>query len=811
MLHTFRESETRAGVNEMEKRYQLMTYPKAASGCVVEGKNYRISVLTGRLIRLEYSDSGVFEDCATQAVVNRLFDVPDFHVTESHEQIEIITEDLQLIYDKKPFASNGLSIRLKKNRYSNNSIWRYGDKGDNLKGTARTLDDCNGEIPLEDGVLARNGYSVIDDTTSLILGEDGWVHPSMEGHTDIYFFGYGHDYLDCLKDFYHLCGKTPLLPRFALGNWWSRYYAYTQEEYLSLMERFEKERLPFSVAVIDMDWHYVNLDEKYGSGWTGYTWNEELFPDHKKMLEELHEKGMHVTLNVHPADGVRGHEKAYVPMAKALGVDYKNEVPISFDIADQKFLAAYFNYLHHPLEEEGVDFWWIDWQQGNSSSIPGLDPLWMLNHYHFLDNQRENRRGFIFSRYAGVGSHRYPVGFSGDSIITWESLKFQPYFTATASNIGYGWWSHDIGGHMNGYRDDELATRWVQFGVFSPIMRLHSSNSIFTGKEPWKFGEKAGKVMGDFLRLRHALIPYLYTMNERSYRENEPLIQPMYYQYSDNIEAYEVKNQYFFGSSLIVHPITTKMNETIQAGAVTTWLPKGMWYDIFSGLMYHGNKKIRMYRAIETIPVLAKAGSVIPMQKVETLDCRTENPKALELLICAGASGEFVLYEDDGTTMDYEKNMSVKTKYTLQWESIKEFIIHPASGELGLIPEVRDYRLKFYGLPEASIEGAFVNGKSVAYQEVYDQEKNIQVLELEAIDVKNEVIIKIKDATDIANNKLDWRIYEILNHAQIDYQIKDNIYHIVLNADTMEGMICNLNSMELDSNMKEMIQEIVFA
>ena len=100
--------------------------------------------------------------------------------------------------------------------------------------------------------------------------------------------------------------------------------------------------------------------------------------------------------------------------------------------------------------------------------MEGLDPLWMLNHFHFLDNARDGKRPMTFSRYAGPGSHRYPVGFSGDTVVTWESLQFQPYFTSTASNIGYGWWSHDIGGHMGGYKDDELEGRWVSAGrIFS--------------------------------------------------------------------------------------------------------------------------------------------------------------------------------------------------------------------------------------------------------------------------------------------------------------------------------------------------------
>ena len=188
----------------------------------------------------------------------------------------------------------------------------------------------------------------------------------------------------------------------------------------------------------------------------------------------------------------------------------------------------------------------------------------MLNHYHYLDNARDGKRPLTFSRYAGPGSHRYPVGFSGDSIVTWESLNFQPYFTSTASNIGYGWWSHDIGGHMFGYRDNELALRWVQLGVFSPINRLHSSKNEFMGKEPWQFPMEIGEVMKEFLRLRHQMLPYLYTMNHRAYKENTPLILPMYYTYPAEQVAYTVKNEYEYGTAFIVAPVRRNLSRALE-------------------------------------------------------------------------------------------------------------------------------------------------------------------------------------------------------------------------------------------------------
>lgn len=459
---------------------------------VVKGEKYRFTVLTKALIRMEYSDKGIFVDQPTQTVVNRDFPVPEFSVKETEDMLEIITSCLRVRYDKKKFSPTGLSIRVTGQPGAGSAVWNYGDKPVDLGGTARTLDEADGSIPLESGILSAHGWSLLDDSSSLLLNEKGWIQKreDKEG-TDLYFFGYGRDYLNNLKDYHVLTGKVPLLPRFAFGNWWSRYYKYTEKSYLELMDRFKKEDIPFSVAVIDMDWHLVDIDPKYGTGWTGYTWNREFFPDPEGFMENLHGRGMKVTLNVHPADGVRAFEECYPAFAEYMGVDEKAEEPVLFQVGNPDFMKGYFELIHHPLEKQGVDFWWIDWQQGSNSGVEGLDPLWMLNHYHYLDNCKNGNRGMIFSRYAGPGSHRYPIGFSGDTVISWESLDFQPFFTANASNIGYGWWSHDIGGHMMGIKDDEMAVRWLQFGVFSPILRLHSTCSEFNGKEPWRYNRMA--------------------------------------------------------------------------------------------------------------------------------------------------------------------------------------------------------------------------------------------------------------------------------------------------------------------------------
>lgn len=795
----------------MKDIYKLKTSSICKEGSIIKGENYRFTVLTPQMIRIEYSKTGIFEDRPTQTVINRDFDVPKFRVIDKDDSLEIITDFVHLTYDKSEFSKNGLNIKVRGNISAYHSIWHYGDEIYDLKGTARTLDEADGEIPLERGLLSRNGFSIIDDSKSLILKEDGWVEPREKEIVDIYFLGYGREYLTCLKDFFKLCGETPLLPRFTLGNWWSRYYKYTEEDYKALIERFEKEKIPFSVSVIDMDWHLVDIDPKYGSGWTGYTWNKELFPNPEEFMTWLHNKCLKVTLNVHPADGVKGHEEMYIEMAKELNVNYIDEDEIQFDISDPKFLDAYFKYLHHPNEEKGVDFWWVDWQQGSNSKIEGLDPLWMLNHYHFLDSKRNGKRPLTFSRYAGVGSHRYPIGFSGDSIITWESLDFQPYFTANASNVGYGWWSHDIGGHMLGIKDDEMAARWLQFGVFSPIMRLHSSASIFNGKEPWRYNKIVHETMNEFLRLRHGLIPYLYTMNKKFNKEGLPLVQPMYYHNPNNDEAYEVRNQYYFGTELIVCPITKPMNSKLGRAKVKAWLPEGTYIDMFNGLIYEGNRKINMYRGINEIPVLAKAGAIVPMEEVDSCTNGVENPKNMEVRIFAGSNGNFTLYEDDGETLDYLEGKYVETKMSFNWEGKVKFNIDAAVGNYDIIPSSRNYTLKFTGFTNCDDIEVRSNGKAIDFEKHYNELNNIIVIEIKEHKITKLLEVEFNGDTRLANNNIVNRAFEFLNEAQIEFALKERIYKIITMHKNQLKIMGDLQAMDLDNNLFGVLSEIILA
>jgi alpha-glucosidase (family GH31 glycosyl hydrolase) len=696
--------------------------PVARPEAVIMGPGVRFTLLASRLLRMEYSPTEDFEDRPSQVFWYREQPVPDFQLRQSTSAIEIETSHLRLNYTggDAGFTADELQITLK----DGGQVWHYGQADpQNLGGTARTLDRAHGVIGLEPGLLSRDGWAIVDDTPHLVFTRAGWLtnRDAPSGYRDLYFFGYGRDYTACLADYCSVAGAVPLLPRWALGNWWSRYWPYSADELLGLMQAFQMHQVPLAVCIVDMDWHITDTGNR-SSGWTGYTWNRDLFPDPPAFIRALHEMGLKTALNLHPALGVWPHEAQYREMAERLGIDPATEQPVAFDIADPDFTRAYFEVLHHPHEQEGVDFWWMDWQQGTESRLSGLDPLWWLNHLHFYDLGRdETKRPFIFSRWGGLGNHRYPIGFSGDTVVSWESLAFQPFFTATAANVGYGWWSHDIGGHMGGIEDAELYARWVQFGVFSPILRLHSTKNLFHERRPWGYDAETLRVTRAALQLRHALIPYLYSMSWRNHISSVPMVRPMYHTYPAHEAAYHCPDQYTFGSELLAAPFIRPANPETRMSRQVVWLPPGQWFDFHSALPYTGDRWHAIYGGLEDVPVFAKAGAIVPMTPKTSWD-DVGTPAALEIQIFPGAANRFELYEDDGAS-----TYSL-IPFDLSWtERRLQFVVEPAQGATDHLPARRDYAFHFRGIANAGVSVA-KNGRQTPCQVDYDNEGAVLIV-----------------------------------------------------------------------------------
>ena len=557
--------------------------PKASPDAVVQDGCARFTVLRPEMIRIEYSPKGVFEDNATFTVVNRQLPVPKYSKTDDGKYVTITTDALSLRYRKgsnplaEPASPANLSITMSVN--GNPVVWYPGLKDpQNLKGTYRTLDGNNGDdyrSRLEDGLISRSGWAVINDSPSFeradgsrslaLVPDSGgidWAAPRADADAlDLYFLGYGHNYKKALYDFTLIAGKIPLPPDYVLGYWYSKYDNYSADDFRNIVKSMRDNDINADVLILDMDWHWNGEQEVSGGrgGWTGWSWNTNLIPDPEGLLADIHKGGLRAALNLHPADGVAAHEDQYKAVAEAMGLDAGSAETIPWMLEDRKFAKAFFDHVIRPLEKQGVDFWWLDWQQHlTNPRLAGLGETMWCNHVFFNDmkKNRPDRRPVIFHRWGGLGSHRYQIGFSGDTYINFPTLAFEPYFTATASNVGYGYWGHDLGGHMINYyepNDPELLLRWMQFGVFTPIFRTHATKGGHIERRIWTYDNFP--MINQTVKLRYALFPYLYTMARKAYDTGLGLCRPMYYEYPESAEAYEREGQYFFGDDILVAPV----------------------------------------------------------------------------------------------------------------------------------------------------------------------------------------------------------------------------------------------------------------
>jgi alpha-glucosidase (family GH31 glycosyl hydrolase) len=461
---------------------------------------------------------------------------------------------------------------------------------------------------------------------------------------------------------------------------------------------------------------------------------------------------------------------------------HASQQPVAFDITDPKFARAYFDILHHPKEEKGVDFWWLDWQQGTRSRAANLDPLWWLNHLHFYDLGRDGKkRPFIFSRWGGLGNHRYPIGFSGDSVVSWESLAFQPYFTSTAANVGYGWWSHDIGGHMGGQEDGELFTRWMQFGVFSPILRLHSTYNAYQDRRPWAFDSEVLRITRGAMQLRHALIPYLYSMAWRTTQQAISLVIPMYYAYPEADEAYRCPDQYFFGSELLVAPYLTPKNPETRLSRGSVWLPgtkETQWFNFFNGERQEGGKWVALFGELDDIPVFAKAGAIVPLGPRVAWG-GVDHPAELNLILFPGADNRFELIEDDGSANPTGDEHVCRTVFEQRWqENELQLTVNPVQGNPAIVPAERTYDLLWRGIREPEQVELQIGEKMLQAQWEYDPANetlrmvNLPLPCLESMKVR----LAVKEGSLISGrDRLVENIRRLLHAFNIDPNLKSQI------------------------------------
>ena len=712
----------------------------------------RFTVISDGAVRMEYAPDGQFVDTKSFVAVQRAYPAADYRVKRG-AWIEIATPKMVLRYRKNsgPFTASNLSVCSPKGA-AVPFVWKPGmqQKG-NLKGTYRTLDGYDGDtyvyderrpkMPIEDGLLATDGWTLIDDSDNFLFDGDKeweWVEKRPDdGAQDWYFLAYGHDYKAALRDFTLFAGKMPLPPRYAFGYWWSRYWAYSDKELRTLVKNFRAYDIPLDVLVIDMDWHYTDGDR---GGWTGWSWNRTLFPDPAKFLRWLDGEGIRSTFNLHPADGVRCGEDSYADVARDMGIDPALKQTVPWVSSDKKFIRSIFRRILTPMERDGVDFWWLDWQQQPTDpAVEGLSNTWWLNYVFFSDMEKNRDvRPMLYHRWGGLGNHRYQIGFSGDASITWASLDFQPYFNSTASNVLYGYWSHDIGGHHMADRiDPELYIRWMQFGALSPVMRTHSAKSAGLKKEVWNFAPEHADILRSTIRQRYALAPYIYTMARKAYDEGISLCRPMYYEWPEASEAYAFRNQYLFGDDILVAPVTALGKEGYAT--VQVWLPEGKWYEWQTRTMLDGGRTVERTFALDEYPVYVRAGAILPMYG-DTVKNLNANDEEILLTLFPGGSGEFSLYEDNGDDKRYAAEFARTHLKSVRNGNLLTVTVGKRTGAYCGMPAERKFSVKV--LASAAPASVTVDGAKADW--TYLGEEFALVVEIPRTDCAAEKVVCIR-------------------------------------------------------------------
>ena len=751
---------------------------------VFQGKTYRITVLSERLVRLEYDAAGEFLDEATTIVKNRNFKMPIFKVEQNEKLLVISTKYFVLQYMKEqPFvgAKFAPDQNLKIKLLNTDKQWYYNHpEAKNFKADAFSLDDYKGRVKLENGLYSTDGFASIDDSKSFIIDKEGNLQLNKENRIDIYVFMYKRDFGLCLKDYFTLTGFPALIPRYALGIWWNRDRIYSAENLKSILKSFNYYEIPLSILLLSEFWH-IKDPNNYNMYKSGFTFNGALFPDPVELIKFLNDRGVRLGLNIDPTEGIRKEEYAYENLTKALQVSNTSTIP--FNAFDTTFMNYYMAYLIKPLINIGIDLFWIDYRKDVSS-------LQVLNYYQkkVYDDIKE-KRSLVLTRNPFAAPHNYPVLYSGETIVSWNTLHFLPFFNAIASNKGITWWSHDVGGFKEGIEDNELYLRYIQFSCFSPIFRFSAKRGNYYKREPWLWDIKTFTIAREYCWLRQRLIPYIYTEAYNYSKNGRPLIQPLYYTYPAIYDEPLYKNEYYFGREILVSPITKPKDLTMNRAIHRLYLPKGVWYDFRSGKKYIGDKRYVVFYKDEEYPLFVQAGAIVPLANMGDSKNDTGIPKSMEINVFPGKSNVYQLYEDDGVSKLYKDGYYIIT--AIDYNYLKNnytLIIHPIEGKTNIIPSNRDYKIRFRNTREAEQVEIFINGDKANLRHEAYAEENDFVVEVFNVNTTKQLTVNCKgqdieiDSLRIMNQDIN----SIISELKIKTNLKEKIASIMFSEDDIK-------------------------
>ena len=799
--------------------------------CVFRGQFYRVTILSDLLVRLEYSEEGYFEDRPTLFASNRNFPIPQMKVDQNEKILDITTKYFNLRYVKeKPFTANKFGLDngvLKIKLVDSSNEWYYGhaearNYGGIIANFDRTIDasDLNTGNPLQQvkgkvgelfqktkGLYSADGFVSIDDSNTNFISEDGSIVFNDKNRVDLYVFLYNRDFGNCLYSYFLLTGMPPMIPRYALGIWWNKNDVYTLTDVQRVVEDFSHYQIPLSILLLGDNWHMKDKNhlERFNSG---FTFNRDLFPKPSELVEYVHKKGLRLGLSLDPSEGIHPHEPMFEEMAKIIGINDKQTIP--FNVFDKNLMIGYFAFLIHPLYEIGVDFFWINYRHLQDKMSQSI-----LTYYQFTDYKiRPNVRPLLLARPSSFAPHKYSVHYSGETQVSWNVLKNLPYFNSTTSNLGLSWWSHDIGGYKDGIEDEELYVRYVQLGTYSPIFRFSAKYGKYYKREPWKWDIKTQSIVKEYCQMRHRLIPYLYSEGYKYHKIGLPLIQPLYYLYPSIYDEVDFRNEYFFGTELFVSPIIKQKDTVMNRTVENIFLPEGTWYDFKTGKKFLGDKRYIVFYKDEDYPVFAKSGTIVPLAVIDSNNLSNiDAPLTMEIHVFPGKSNIYDLYEDDGVSNDYLEGKYLMTRIDYNYlENNYTLIIRPIEGVLGIVPERRNYRIRFRNTRRADDVIIYLDNERIDnYSYVED---NDFIVEVNGVLTSKQLTINCKgkdieiDAVRIINEDID----SIISDLQVKTTLKEEISKIIFSELSIERKRIEIKKLQrkgLDSLFSKMFTKLL--
>ena len=579
-----------------------------------------------------------------------------------------------------------------------------------------------------DGLLDRAGWRLLDDTQSAVWTKNGWVQarPARGDVEDGYLFVYGHDYQGALHTLRALTGPAPLLPRNIFGVWYSDYHPYSSADIENtVFPAFVADGVPLNILSLDTDWKAPN-------NWDGWSWNTTLFPDATSFLQWAHAHGIDVTLNLHSsiADNDPKVATAQAVAGNTLASSTCTIGPCKvWDWSSVPQAESNFT-LQKSFLQQGVSFWWLDWCcDGSTVSTHGVTPDSWVDHLYAQEMQNSGQRGFVLARVGGSFSNPeqvYPAGpwsnhtstiaFTGDAWGTWNTLAREAELTAAESTIGEPYVSSDIGSFLGpppsqkGSDPPDLYDRWVQFGTFQPILRLHSNDE---DRLPWQYPQPVRDDADAFLRLREALMPYTYTLASESNRTGLPMARPLYLDYPGQAAAYSNPSEYLYGPDMLVAPVTTPGS----AATTTVWFPPGRWVDYFTGATFTGPSRAQVVDTLGRMPVFVRAGGIVTEQPSSAAHPSTSY-SSLTVLDYPGASGSFSLYDDAGSGTGYTEGQFTTTPVrTSTRGSTTRLVVSPTVGHYRGQSATTNYRIQMVDVSrpaEVTLDGTKLAQQSSA-------------------------------------------------------------------------------------------------